>query len=236
VTFRDRLFATFRAARPALESPGVIVVGSEVPNLLQDGAAATLVVSQDLDLGVPVDRHAALKERLGDLSEFEPSPDEPSVWTPRAEGLLELNFVGMDPAQDPAEAYVFEDDRLPLLVFGALSLVSRGAEVEIGGTLLALPRPAGLLLEKLVTDRTGEKGERDLLVALGVLATSTAEDLDELARLYHRLRPELRHAVRSNLTILSLLAPRHGMPDPRPRRADVATLLRRLEASDPEVP
>ena len=44
-----------------------------------------------------------------------------------------LATVGMDPAQDPAEAYVFEDERLPLLVFGALSLVSRGAEVEIGG-------------------------------------------------------------------------------------------------------
>src|SRR5512144_2694198 len=112
VTFRERLIATIRAARPVLESPGVLVVGSEVPNLLEAGAAATLVVSQDLDLGVPVDRHAALKDRLGDLTEFEPSVDEPSVWTPRDEGLLELNFVGIDPAQDPAEAYVLEDDRL----------------------------------------------------------------------------------------------------------------------------
>jgi hypothetical protein len=209
-------------------------VGSEVPNLLEPGAAATLVVSQDLDVGVPVDRHAALKERLGDLREFEPSAAEPSVWTPRSPGLLELNFVGMDPAQDPAEAYVLEDDRLPLLVFGSLSLVSRGAEVDIGGTRLALPRPAGLLLEKLVTDRTGEKGERDLLVALGVLATSGASDLEELEAAYRRLRPELRHAVRSNLTILSLLAPRSGMPDPQPRRAEVAALLRRLEAGEPE--
>ena len=236
MTFRDRLIATIRAARPALESPGVMVVGSEVPNLFETGAASTLVVSQDLDVGVPVGRHPALKQRLGDLREFEPSADEPSVWTPRSAGLLELNFVGMDPALDPAEAYVFEDDRLPLLVFGALSLVSRGAEVEIGGTRVALPRPAGLLLEKLVTDRTGEKGERDLLVALGVLATSAAEDLDELQELHRRLRPELRHAVRSNLTILSLLAPRSGMPDPQPRRAEVARLLPRLETGDPEVP
>jgi len=236
VAFRDRLIATIRAARPALESPGVLVVGSEVPNLLERDAAATLVVSQDLDIGVPVDRHAALKERLGGLDGFRPSAEEPSVWTPRAPELLELNFVGMDPAQDPAEAYVFEDDRLPLLVFGALSLVSRGAEIEIAGTRLALPRPAGLLLEKLVTDRTGEKGERDLLVALGVLATSGPEDLDELETLYRRLRPELRHAVRSNLTILSLLAPRPGMPDPQQRRADVAGLLRRFEASETDTP
>ena len=234
VVFRDRLIATIRAARPVLESPGVLVVGSEVPNLLEKGAAATLVVSQDLDVGVPVDRHAALKERLGELREFEPSADEPSVWIPRTPGLLELNFVGIDPQQDPSEAYVLEDDRLPLLVFGALSLVSLGAEVEIEGTRLSLPRPAGLLLEKLVTDRTGEKGERDLLVALGILATSSPEDLDELEVLYRPLRPELRHAVRSNLTILSLLAPRSGMPDPLPRRAEVAALLRRLEAADPE--
>ncbi|HSD29464.1 MAG TPA: hypothetical protein VLL75_19330 [Vicinamibacteria bacterium] len=234
MTFRDRLIATIRAARPVLESPGVLVVGSEVPNLLEAGAAATLVVSQGLDVGVPVGEHAALRDRLGDLHEFEPSADEPSVWTPRTAGLLELNFVGIDPAQDPAEAYVLDDDRLPLLVFGALSLVSRGAEVEIAGTRLALPRPAGLLLEKLVTDRTGDKGERDLLVALAVLAASTPEDLDELESLYGRLRPELRHAVRSNLTILSLLAPRSGMPDPQPRRAEVAALLRRLTAADPE--
>jgi hypothetical protein len=211
------------------------VVGSEVPNLLEPGAAATLVVSQDLDIGVPVSAHAGLRARLEGLArDFEPSADEPSVWTPRTAGLLELNFVGIDPAQDPAEAYVLDDDRLPLLVFGALSLVSRGGEVEIAGTRLALPRPAGLLLEKLVTDRTGEKGERDLLVALGVLAASTSGDLDELESLYRRLRPELRHAVRSNLTILSLLAPRSGMPDPEPRRAEVSALLRRLMAADPE--
>lgn len=234
MTFRDRLIATISAARAVLESPGVLVIGSEVPNLFQAGAAATLVVSQDLDIGVPIDAHAGVKKTLADLHEFEASADEPSVWTPRSPHLLELNFVGIDPAQDPAEAYLFEDDRLPLLVFGALSLVSRGAEIEIGGTRLTLPRPAGLLLEKLVTDRTGEKGERDLLVALGVLATSGPEDLDEIDRLYRRLRPELRHSIRSNLTILSLLSSRAGMPDPEPRRLEVAALLRRLEASEPE--
>jgi hypothetical protein len=233
VAFRDRLVATIRAARPVLEAEGILVVGSEVPNLLQPGAAATMIVSQDLDIGVPVDRHAALKQRLGELHAFEASADEPSVWTPRSPDLLELNFVGMDPAQDPAEAYVLEDDRLPLLVFGALSLVSPGAQIDVEGTRVPLPRPAGLLLEKLITDRTGEKGERDLLVALGLLATARPGDLEEVEEAYRRLRPELRHAVRSNLTILSLLGSREGMPDPSPRRADVAALLRRLEAGDP---
>lgn len=230
VAFRDRLLATIRAARPVLSSPGVLVVGSEVPNLLEPGAAATLVVSQDLDIGVPVDRHRELKPRLQQLRDFEPSAEEPSVWLPRSPELLELNFVGMDGKQDPAEAYVLEDDRLPLLVFGALSLVAAGPMLEIEGMIVPLPRPSGLILEKLVTDRTGEKGERDLLVALGLMATTGPADVDELVSAYRGLRPELRHVVRSNLTILSLLQPRPGMPDPRPWRADVAKLLSRLEA------
>lgn len=71
-----------------------------------------------------IDRHDAVKQRLRELHDFSPSPDEPSVWLPRSPGLLEVNFLGMDPAQDPSEAYVLDDDQLPLLVFGALSLVS----------------------------------------------------------------------------------------------------------------
>jgi hypothetical protein len=229
VVFRDRLLATIRAARPVLEEPGILIVGSEVPNLLEPEAAATLIVSQDLDVGVPVSRHSSVKPRLSELGEFLPSAEEPSVWIPRSPGLLEINFVGIDPAQDPAEAYVLADEVLPLLVFGALSLVSPGAEIEIEGTRVRLPRPAGLLLEKLITDRTGEKGDRDLLVALGLLMTAAPADLLELEVTYTRLRPELRHVVRSNLTLLSLLAPREGMPDPRPQRSEVSALLHRLE-------
>jgi hypothetical protein len=93
-------------------------------------------------------------------------------------------------------------------------------------------RPAGLQLEKLVTDRTGEKGERDLLVALGLLQLMFSADRGELSDAYRRLRPELRHVVRSNLTLLSLLGPRAGLPDPRPRRVEVGALLRQLESED----
>jgi len=39
----------------------------------------------------------------------------------------------------------------------------------------------------------------------------------------------LRFAIRSNLTILSLLEPRAGMPDPGPYRARIAELLTRLD-------
>jgi hypothetical protein len=232
MAFRDRLVATIRAARPIVELPEILIIGSEVPNLLQPGAAATLVVSLDLDIGVPVHRHAAVKARISELVEFAPSVDEPSVWTPHSAHLLEVNFVGMDQDQDPADAYVLEDDRLPLMVFGALSLVRPGAAIEVEGVTVRLPQPAGLLLEKLVTDRTGEKGERDLLVALGLLAAASPADLDEVDATYRRLRPELRHAVRSNLTLLSLMEARAGMPDPRPRRADVAALFRRLDAGE----
>ncbi len=233
MTFRDRLLATIAAARPVLETPGVLVVGSEVPNLLEPSAAATLVVSQDLDIGVPIAHHASVKQQLPRLlPAFTQSPDEPSIWTPRSPDLLEVNFVGIDPSRDPTDAYVFEDAELPLPVFGALSLVTAGAEIELAGTRVRVPRPAGLLLEKLVTERTGEKGDRDLLVALGLMVTASAADLDELVASYRGLRPELRHAVRSNLTVLSLLDARAGMPDPRPRRAAIAEVLRRLEESE----
>lgn len=237
MTFRDRLIATIGAARPVLETPGVMVVGSEVPNLLEPGAASTLVVSLDLDVGVPVERHDDVKRALARLAPaFSPSAEEPSVWTPRSPDLLEVNFVGIDSSRDPTDAYVLEDDQLPLLVFGALSLVTAGPEIEVAGTRVRLPRPAGLLLEKLVTDRTGEKGERDLLVALGLLITAGPADVEELGVIYRGLRPELRHVVRSNLTVLSLLDARPAMPDPRPRRGIVADVLRRLERAEAGAP
>lgn len=143
VKFRRRLLRTLEAIQPVLEEAGVLVVGSEVPNLLEPDVAATLVVSQDVDLAIPVLRHAA---------------------------------------------------------------VMRGCavcEVSI----------------KLLTDRSGEKGERDLLVALGLLVLASEENLSEIDEIYASLAPELRHTVRSNLAILSLMEPRPGMPDPGPHRA-----------------
>jgi hypothetical protein len=114
VRFRDRLLATLRAVQPILDVRGVLVAGSEVPNLLEVDAASTLVVSQDV-------------------------------------------------------------------------------------------------------------------VVAGLLAAMTASELDELERGYLGLPLELRHQVRSNLAILSLLDARHGMPDPRPQRVAVDALMHRLE-------
>jgi hypothetical protein len=61
MAFRSRLLATLRAIRPVLEVEGVMVVGSELPNLLEPGAASTLVVSQDVDVAIPLTAHEATK-------------------------------------------------------------------------------------------------------------------------------------------------------------------------------
>jgi hypothetical protein len=230
VVFRDRLLATLRAAAPLLEEPGVLVVGSEVPNLLEPDAASTLVVSKDVDLAVPVSRHADVKRRLDAVRGLRPSREEPSVWLPEDPQLLELNFVGRDEGRDPTDTYVLDDDRLPLMVFGPLALVKEGTRLSVAGLSVPLPQPAGLVLEKLVTERTGEKGERDLLVALGLLVTAQPGDIDAIVTGYSTLSSELRYAVRSSLTVLSLLRRHASMPDPERERARVVELLRRLEA------
>jgi len=212
-----------------------MVVGSEVPNLLEPGASSTLVVSQDVDLAVPVERLGEVKRRLRALRGFHPSPDEPSVWLPESPGLLEVNFLGLDRAtRDSSDTYVLEDPDLPLMVFGLLSLLQPGRPVEVEGLTVPVPRPAGLLLEKLATERSGEKGDRDLLVALALLLVASSTDLDELEAAYRTLDPDLRRTVLSNLAILSLLEARLGMPDPAPHRDAVAAVRRRLE--DTEAP
>lgn len=102
MTFRDRLLATLRAAAPVLEEPGVIVVGSEVPNLLERDAASTLVVSQDVDLAVPVSRHASVKGRLHRIRGLRPSAEEPSVWLPDELSLLRRHANMPDPERERA--------------------------------------------------------------------------------------------------------------------------------------
>jgi hypothetical protein len=232
VSFRDRLVSTLRAAGPLFEVEGVLVAGSEVPNLLEHGAASTLVVSQDVGIAVPIQKHAEVKARLGRIEGLSPSPEEPSVWLPADPGRIELNFIGFDPTErDPTAVRVLEDETLPLMVFGPLSFLRHGRDIDLGGGLLVpVPRNAGLLLEKLITERSGVKGDRDLLVALGLLLVAGEDDLDELVTMFDALDRELQHAVRSNLAPLSLLDSIDGMPDPLAERARVAELLARLEA------
>jgi len=231
VTFRERLIGTLRQLQPVLEEPGVLVVGSEVPNLLQQDAASTLVVSQDVGLAVPVDRVEAVKKRLGQVQGLIPSHEEPSVYVPTVPGLIEANFLGLDPRiRDASETYVLEDPDLPLMVFGPLGLLRPGPVLELEGLRVPLPRAGDLIAEKLLTDRTDEKGARDLLVVAGMLIAATPADLDELIHVAAGLSAESRHAICSALTVLSLMEGRAGMPDPAPVREMVTHLLSRMEA------
>jgi len=151
VTFRDRLIGTLRLLRPVLEEPGVMVVGSEVPNQLQPEAAATLVVSQDVDLAIPVDRVDRIKTRLRKVEGLVPSVEEPSIFVPTVSALVEVNFLGWDPAiRDASETYVLEDPELPLMVFGPIGLLRPGPVIHVKGLRIPLPRPADLMVEKAV--------------------------------------------------------------------------------------
>jgi hypothetical protein len=71
MSFRDRLIASLRAAEDVLSVPGVMVAGSQVPNLLQPDADSTLVVSDDVDIVIPVSVHAEVKQRLMGLRKLE---------------------------------------------------------------------------------------------------------------------------------------------------------------------
>lgn len=232
MSFRERLARTLRALEPVLAVPGVLVVGSEVPNLLQPGAASTLVVSEDVDVAVPIATHAEVKAALGRVRGLSPSAAEPSVWVPDGPERIEANFRGMEPgAPRVGEAWVHEDSELPLLVFGTLGLVSPGRTCDVDGVAVPLPTAASLALEKLLTDRSGVKYDRDLLVVLGLLLTWSAEDESAFLRGAAALSDVDRWTLRSNLTALSLLPDRSGMPRISAHREKVATLLRSLEGA-----
>lgn len=228
-TFRRRLARTLHAIAPVLAVDGVMVAGSEVPNILAWNGEI-LVVSQDVDIAVPVDRHREVKKRLGEVRGLCRSDDEPTVLVPELDDLIEVNFIGMDPAMtSDSVSYILDDEDLPLLVFSTLRYLEPGEPVVVDGVEVPVPRVSGLLVEKLVTDRTGEKGDRDLLVALALLLVSRDDDVDEFVSAYRVERPERKHAIRSALTLLSLIEPRAQMPDPTLHRDRVAALLHRLE-------
>jgi len=208
-----------------------MVIGSEVPNLLQGKAASTLVVSKDVDIAVPVQCHAAIKTHLDRVTGLRASHDEPSVWVPDTPELIEANFVGLDRSiLNVTDSYILQDSDLPLMVFGQLSLLEPAEPIAIEGLLVPVPQPAGLLLEKLISERSAIKGERDLLVVMGLLLTCSPVDLQQLRLRYGTLPAEMQHAICSNLSLLSLMEPLTDMPDPRPHRKQIAELLTQLEA------
>jgi len=230
VKFRDRLLQSLARVQPVLDVPGVLIGGSQVPNLLQPDIAATLVVSQDVDLVIPVGAHREVRDALVHISGYEPSTSEPSVWLPDDPSRLEINFIGRDPdLRETTDSYVFEDPKLPLLVFGLLGFLRQGSVIETGGVRVPLPKPAGLLIEKLLTERAGLKGERDLLVALGLLMQSGESDLREIEELFRDLSDDAKAMLLGNLAVLSLMRPLPDMPNPDGGRESVHALLTRLQ-------
>jgi hypothetical protein len=230
VDFRTRLIETLRALRPIFEED-VLVIGSEVPNLL-GGGVVVVIVSQDIDIGVPVASHARVRARLGELTGLRPSVEEPSVWVPEAgrNDRLEVNFVGLDPnLDDVADSYVLEDDELPLLVFGNLSLLEAGGRVEIEGVQVPLPEPTSLLVEKLLTERSGVKGDRDLLVALALIVSPAAYSEAKARAALAKLPPDELAIITGNLTVLSLMEGQPEMPDPTHFRRAVLRLIELVE-------
>ena len=130
--FRSRLLRTLRAVEPILGVPGVLVVGSEVPNLLEPNARSSLVVSQDVDIAVPVASHADVKARLPRLHGLSPSREEPSVWLPAGDNMIEVNFIGMDPNSDRSgETYV-------LVALGLLLVCTASDLLELQGSYWTL--------------------------------------------------------------------------------------------------
>jgi hypothetical protein len=75
-----------------------MVAGSQVPNLLQPGAASTLDVSPAVDLVIPISAHQHVRESLANVTGYRASPDEPSVWLPDDPNRLEINFIAMIPS------------------------------------------------------------------------------------------------------------------------------------------
>jgi hypothetical protein len=190
-----------------------MVGGSQVPNLLEPNAAATLVVSQNIDLVVPIAAHAQVRGAL-------PGSDPER---------LEINFIGRNPdLHENTDSYVLEDPTLPLMVFGLLGFLREGEAIDAGGVRVPLPRPAGLLVEKLLTERSGLKGERDLLVALGLLMHCGESDVAEVTELFRQLPGDARATLLANLAVLSFMRPLPAMPDPDRGRDLVEALLARL--------
>ena len=62
---------------------------------------------------------------------------------------------------------------------------SPGAVLDLRDLEVPLPRRAGLLLEKLLTERVAEKGARDLLVVVGLLVVMRVR----FRRARRRVRP-----------------------------------------------
>ncbi len=129
--FRDKLEATLRAVAPLFEVPGVIVGGSEVPNLLQPGAASTLAVSQAAKTALE-ERVRAVRARAEVRRwEYRQRNTSHGVWH-RVRRFLTF----------AAEVWVVSDEATANLVAEGYAPDPAGPELEPVTTLLCVPRAA----------------------------------------------------------------------------------------------
>ena len=160
--------------------------------------------------------------------------DEPSVWTPRAPALLELNFVGTHPALDlGAGLCLLRRPASPARLWSLVARVkgrrarSRRDSAGSAATLRAAAREAG--------DRSHRrKGRAAPAVAVGSWPRRPRGSR-QLAGLYRRLWPECATRFDPTYEPAASRLPAENA-DPHPRRAEVGALLRRLEAAAPASP
>src|SRR4051794_12285 len=103
-----------------------------------------------------------------------------------AGGASAIRVVGRALARVAGERWA-RDRESVFLRFGPLSLLSEGPSLEIDGLHIPMPRPSGVAVEKLIADRSGEKGNRDLLVLAGLLCHMSETDVAHVPVLIRRL-------------------------------------------------
>lgn len=106
----------------------------------------------DVDLGVMVaswDQYRALVERLCDDSAFQPDPKQRQRLTFRGEGLLDLVPFGDIELNDRTIRWPPEND-FSMSVMGFREAYADAVEVDVGGVIVPVVSPVGLMLLKLV--------------------------------------------------------------------------------------
>ncbi|MEW5692344.1 MAG: hypothetical protein AB1765_03500 [Candidatus Hydrogenedentota bacterium] len=205
ISFRTKLLNTLKILKDIL--PHTIIIGSEVPNLIRINKKVDLFVSEDIDVGIPVLKFKIIKSGIKRLlKKYYVSRDEPSILCPKTNELLEINFLGIDKNLDDLDdVYIFRDGLVSFIVFGTLSLI-KGKKVSINGMKVILAEPASLLVEKLLTERSHIKGERDIIVA-GLLleVIDIKKEMKHILAMINALNKDKRYLIQDNLSTLILI-------------------------------
>ncbi|MBE7439598.1 MAG: hypothetical protein HS115_14165 [Spirochaetales bacterium] len=205
---------TLRDLRPVADQ--VIVIGSEVPNLSRIHSGADLFVSQDIDLAVPIENLERTDEQIPMLFEhYRQSSDEPSILLPRDDARLEINFLGVDfRSQDLDDISLHRGRHISFLAFGTLTLI-KPVDLTIEKHRFRVAEHRSLFLEKILTERSSIKGERDLYVAALVFKEiQSPQEIIHMREDILALDSERKFFASDNLASLILMIEK-GHPDLR---------------------